>query len=126
MKPLLHIALKSAWNRRLTLGLTLLAITLSVTLLLSVERIRQAARDGFAQSVSGADLIVGARGSPLQLVLYAVFNVGDIVQGFERLRELAPTEDHIVPGHDPLVMEKYPAPRPDLEGIVVRLDVNPG
>ncbi|MDP3537587.1 MAG: ABC transporter permease [Azonexus sp.] len=77
MKPLLHIALKSAWNRRLTLGLTLLAITLAVTLLLSVERVRQAARDGFAQSVSGTDLIVGARSNPLQLVLYAVFHVGE-------------------------------------------------
>lgn len=77
MKPLFAIALKSAWNRRLTLGLTLLAIALAVTLLLSVERIRQSARDGFAQSVSGTDLIVGARGSPLQLVLYAVFNVGE-------------------------------------------------
>lgn len=77
MRPLFDIALKSAWNRRLTLGLTLLAIALAVTLLLSVERIRQAARDGFAQSVSGTDLIVGARGSPLQLVLYAVFHVGE-------------------------------------------------
>jgi putative ABC transport system permease protein len=77
MKPLFHIALKSAWNRRLTLGLTLLAITLAVTLLLSVERVRQAVRDGFAQSVSGTDLIVGARNSPLQLVLYAVFQVGE-------------------------------------------------
>lgn len=77
MKPLFALALKSAWNRRLTLGLTLLAITLAVTLLLSVERIRHAAHDGFTQSVSGTDLIVGARGSPLQLVLYAVFNVGE-------------------------------------------------
>lgn len=83
MKPLLAIALKSAWNRRLTLGLTLLAITLSVTLLLSVERIRQAAREGFAQSVSGTDLIVGARGSPLQLVLYAVFNIGEASNNVE-------------------------------------------
>ena len=77
MKPLLHIALKSAWNRRLTLGLPLLGISLAVTLLLSVERIREAARDGFAQSVAGTDLIVGARSSPLQLVLYAVFHVGE-------------------------------------------------
>jgi putative ABC transport system permease protein len=77
MKPLFLLALKSAWNRRLTLGLTLLAIMLAVTLLLSVERVRQAARDGFAQSVSGTDLIVGARSSPLQLVLYAVFQVGE-------------------------------------------------
>jgi hypothetical protein len=38
---------------------------------------------------------------------------------------LAPDEDHIVPGHDPLVMKLYPAVSPKLEGVVVRLDVPP-
>jgi len=42
-----------------------------------------------------------------------------------RLLALAPSEDHIVPGHDPLVMKLYPAVSPELEGIVVRLDVPP-
>lgn len=54
-----------------------------------------------------------------------VFHVGDSVQGYRRLREMAPTPDHIVPGHDALVMHKYPAPSPALEGIAVRLDVPP-
>jgi glyoxylase-like metal-dependent hydrolase (beta-lactamase superfamily II) len=54
-----------------------------------------------------------------------VFHVGDTVQGYRRLRELAPTEDHIVAGHDPLVMRKYRAPTAELEGIVVRLDEAP-
>jgi glyoxylase-like metal-dependent hydrolase (beta-lactamase superfamily II) len=53
------------------------------------------------------------------------FDIGEMLQGFERLRAAAPTPDHIVPGHDPLVMQRYPAARPDLEGIVVRLDVPP-
>lgn len=77
MIHLLPLALKSAWNRRYTLGLTLLAIALSVTLLLGIERLRQDARDSFAQAVSGTDLVVGARSSPLQLLLYAVFRVGE-------------------------------------------------
>lgn len=77
MRLLLVIAAFSAWNRRLTLGLTVIAIALAVSLLLSLERIREAVHDGFAQSVSGADLIVGARGSALQLVLYTVFHVGE-------------------------------------------------
>ncbi|MDP2246712.1 MAG: ABC transporter permease, partial [Nitrosomonadales bacterium] len=77
MKPLLHLALRSAWNRRLTLGLTLVAIALSVTLLLGVERLRHEAQRGFSLSVSGTDLVVGARTSPVQLVLYAVFRIGD-------------------------------------------------
>jgi glyoxylase-like metal-dependent hydrolase (beta-lactamase superfamily II) len=54
-----------------------------------------------------------------------VFHVGDMVRGFERIRELADSEDHVVPGHDALVMKKYPAPSPQLEGIAVLLDVPP-
>lgn len=77
MKFLLPLAWASAWNRRATLGLTLLAIILASCLLLAVERLRHDAQESFAQSVSGTDLIVGARGSPLQLVLYAVFRLGD-------------------------------------------------
>lgn len=52
-------------------------------------------------------------------------HIGDMLAGFDRLRALAPDESHIVPGHDPLVMKLYPPPRPDLEGIAVRLDVPP-
>lgn len=77
MRALLRLALASAWNRRLSVGLTLLAVILAASLLLSVERVRQAARDSFAQSVSGTDLIVGARSSPVQLVLYSVFRLGE-------------------------------------------------
>jgi glyoxylase-like metal-dependent hydrolase (beta-lactamase superfamily II) len=53
------------------------------------------------------------------------FHVGEMLDGFEALLAQAPTPDHIVPGHDPLVMKRYPAPSPGLEGIVVRLDVMP-
>ena len=53
MRYLIALAARSAWNRRLTLGLTLVAIALSVALLLGVERVRHDAREGFAQSVSG-------------------------------------------------------------------------
>ena len=77
MKYLIVLAARSAWNRRLTLGLTLLSIALSVTLLLGVERLRHDAREGFSQSVSGTDLVVGARTSPVQLMLYAVFRIGE-------------------------------------------------
>lgn len=77
MSALIRLALASAWNRRLSLGLTLLAVLLATTLLLSVERIRHAARASFAQSVSGTDLVVGARTSPVQLVLYSVFHLGE-------------------------------------------------
>jgi len=53
-----------------------------------------------------------------------VFNVGDMVAGYEKLNRLASTRKHIVPGHDPLVMKHYPAPNRELEGVAVRLDVD--
>lgn len=52
-------------------------------------------------------------------------SVADMLESFDRLRAAAPTPQHIVPGHDPLVMRRYPAPDPSLEGIAVRLDVPP-
>ena len=54
-----------------------------------------------------------------------VFHVGDMVRGFARLRELAESDDHVVPGHDAMVMRKYPAVSAPLEGIAVRLDEAP-
>ena len=53
------------------------------------------------------------------------YHVGDMLEAFDTLRAHAPTPQHIVPGHDPDVMRRYPPPRPELEGIVVRLDVAP-
>jgi putative ABC transport system permease protein len=76
MKAVLRLAALSAWSRRLTLGLTLVAIALAVTLLLAVERVRVDARQSFTQSISGVDLVVGARTGSVQLMLYAVFHAG--------------------------------------------------
>ena len=76
MKALLAIAARSAWNRRLTLGLVALCIALATGLLLTLERLRTDVRESFSQAVSGTDLIVGARTGPVQLMLYAVFRIG--------------------------------------------------
>ncbi len=73
---LVGIAWRSAWNRRFTLALTVLSIALSTFLLLGVERIRTELRANFSSSVSGTDLIVGARGGSTQLLLYSVFRIG--------------------------------------------------
>jgi len=51
-----------------------------------------------------------------------VFDAGAMVEGYRRLRELADAPELVVPGHDPLVMRRYPAPGAALEGIAVRLD----
>ena len=73
----LTLAIKSLRNRKFTAALTLLSIGLAVTLLLGVERIRTEAREGFASTISGTDLVVGARGSPVHLLLYSVFRIGN-------------------------------------------------
>ena len=65
------LALKSLGNRRFTTILTILSIALSVALLLGVERIRKEARTSFTNTVSGTDLIVGARSGPVQLLFYS-------------------------------------------------------
>lgn len=76
MKALLHLAARSAWNRRGTLALVMLSIALATALLLGLERLRTDIRSSFSQAVSGTDLVVGARTGPVQLMLYAVFHVG--------------------------------------------------
>lgn len=54
-----------------------------------------------------------------------VYSVAEMLEGYELLYRLADSPEHIIPGHDPLVMKYYPAPKPELGGIVVRLDVPP-
>jgi len=48
-----------------------------------------------------------------------------VLEGYATLKKLAPSPDHIVPGHDPLVLARYPAAKPGLEGWIVRLDAAP-
>jgi len=76
MSALLSLAARSAWNRRFVLSLVVFSIALSTFLLLGIERIRSDVRENFAQSVSGTDLIVGARTGSVQLLLYSVFRIG--------------------------------------------------
>ncbi|MBL8378375.1 MAG: ABC transporter permease [Burkholderiales bacterium] len=76
MSFLLRLAALSAWNRRLTLGLLMASIALSTVLLVGIERLRQDARASFNEAVSGADLVVGPRGSPVGLILFSVFRIG--------------------------------------------------
>lgn len=70
---------KSLANRKLTSFLCILSIALSVTLFLGIERIRNGAREGFTNTISKTDLIIGAKGGSLQLLLYSVFHIGSAV-----------------------------------------------
>ncbi|MNZ67956.1 macrolide transporter ATP-binding /permease protein [compost metagenome] len=74
---LLRLALASLANRRATALLTVLAIALSSCLLLTVERVRSETRSSFASTISGTDLVVGARSGAVNLLLYSVFRIGN-------------------------------------------------
>ena len=74
---MLNILVRSLWNRRGTALLTIFSIAVSITLLLGVEKIRKGVRTSFSSAVSGTDIIVGARGGKLQLLLYSIFRIGN-------------------------------------------------
>lgn len=98
---MLDLCLKSLLNRRFVAGLTVLSIALSVALILGVERLRTEARVGFANSVSGVDLIVAARGNDVQILMATVFGVGSTGTGiswesYEMLEDM-PGIDWTVP-----------------------------
>ncbi|MDD9952681.1 MAG: ABC transporter permease [Zetaproteobacteria bacterium] len=88
---LLRIAKKSLLNRKGTTFLTVLSVGLSVTLLLGIERVRTGARQSFESTISGVDLIAGARSGPINLLLFSVFRLGNAVHNisyasFEKLK----------------------------------------
>lgn len=73
---LLKLAIKSLLSRKGSFALTLTAMTVSICVLFAVNHIRQQAKESFASTVSGVDLIVGARTGSLNLLLYSVFRIG--------------------------------------------------
>lgn len=75
MKVILNLAWKSLLNRKATALLTVLTVAIAVVLLLGVERIRTQAKESFANTISGTDLIVGGRSGQVNLLLYSVFRL---------------------------------------------------
>lgn len=73
---LLSLAWRSAWHRRFSLTFTVISIALATLMLLGMERVRVELRNHFVTAVSGTDLVVGARGGQLPLLLYTLFHVG--------------------------------------------------
>lgn len=73
---LAKLALQSLLDRKGSVMLSLMAMTVSIFVLLGVEHIRQQTKENFSNTVSGVDLIVGARTSSLNLLLYSVFRIG--------------------------------------------------
>lgn len=98
---ILRLAIASLIARALTVGMTILAIALSVALFLGVEKVRTGAKESFADTISGTDLIVGARSGSVQLLLYSVFRIGNATNNvsWESYQDIAarPDVEWIVP-----------------------------
>ena len=73
---MLSLLLKSMRSRIIPTSLVTISLMASMVLLLSIERIQQGAEEGFNQSISGVDAIIGPRSSSIELVLYTVFHLG--------------------------------------------------
>lgn len=87
---------------------------------MGLQIVRVATRRGWLVLASDASHFYAnlEQGRPFPIV----WSVADMMDGYERMRGLAASPEHIIPGHDPLVMQRYPAPERSLEGVVVRLD----
>ncbi len=86
-----RLVILSLWNRRSSILLTILSIAISVSLLLGVDHLRRQAKDSFTKTVSGVDLIVGARSGQVNLLLYSVFRIGNATNNisWESYQEIA-------------------------------------
>ncbi|EKO3846255.1 ABC transporter permease [Vibrio harveyi] len=83
MSAVVKLAWKSLINRKATAILTIMTVAISVVLLLGVERIRTQAKDSFANTISGTDLIVGGRSGQVNLLLYSVFRIGNATNNID-------------------------------------------
>jgi putative ABC transport system permease protein len=73
---MIELAWASLRARSLAVSLVIVSLTCAMVLLLSLERIQSATKNGFDQSISGVDLIIGPRSGGIELVLYSVFHLG--------------------------------------------------
>jgi len=98
---LMRLAFLSLCNRWLTALLTVIAIAVSVGLFLGIEKVRTGARTSFANTISGTDMLVGARTGNIQLLLYSVFRIGNATNNisWQSYKEIAarPEVDWMVP-----------------------------
>ena len=87
---------------------------------MGLQVVRVATRRGWMVLASDASHFYAnmEEGRPFPIV----WSVADMMDGYERMRGLAASREHIIPGHDPLVMQRYPAPTRELQGVVARLD----
>jgi len=87
---MIKLAIHSLLNRKKVLFLIYISLSLSVLLFLGVQRTKEISRSSFSRTISGTDIIIGARTGQVNLILYSVFHMGRAVSnmGYESYREL--------------------------------------
>ena len=85
MKILINIALHSLLNRKITVLLTIISLTVSIVLFLSIDTLRLGTKKSFFGNVKSGDLILGSRSGEIQLLLYSLFQIGVQVLKFQQL-----------------------------------------
>ena len=92
---LLKLAWQSLRNRSSSALLTIIAVAVSVALFLGVEKIRTGLKSSFENTISGTDLIVGARSGQVNLLLYTVFRIGNATANvtWQTYQEIAARDD---------------------------------
>ncbi len=88
-----------------------------------LQAVRVRTRRGWVVLASDASHLYAnmEQGRPFPIV----YNLGDMLEGFRLVRDLADTPDHVIPGHDPLVLQRYPSPNDATKGWIARLDAPP-
>ncbi len=72
---LLKLSWKNMMSRPLSTALSLILLTLGVGMISLLMQVNQHIRAQMEKNVQGIDMVVGAKGSPLQLILSAVFHI---------------------------------------------------
>ena len=101
MKVLFNLAFQSLLNRKVTVFLTIISLTVSLVLFLSIDTLRLGAKKSFFGNVKSGDLILGARSGEVQLLLYSLFQIGSPTNNisWESFKEISkkPEIDWVVP-----------------------------
>ena len=100
---LLNLSWKNLVNKPLSMMLSLVLFALGVGLISLLFLLNQQLQDKFEKNLAGIDLVVGAKGSPLQLILSSMYHI-DTPTGNISIQEATP---FLRPGH-PLIERAVP------------------
>jgi putative ABC transport system permease protein len=69
------ISIKNFLNKRLTNGLSIMLMALGVGIISLIITINKQLDEKFSNNIKGIDMVIGAKGSPLQLILSSIYQI---------------------------------------------------